>query len=197
MASAARPYGLRPVNMLGSQVMTHGMRLMRIASAYATSIFYGDVVSLADTGYIAKSTVTADASTVLTDMPVGVFLGVEYETSTQGLLHRQMWTASTATVANKNIWAYVCDDPDALFEAQCAGTLTQTAIGLNCALVQNAGNSATGNSAVALNATPAVTAALPVRIIDFVDKPGSAVGDAYTDVIVKLNHHRYRHTTGL
>lgn len=199
MATTAAPYGLRPVNKMGGKSESHAIRLMRIAASYATSIFYGDVVSLADTGYLIKCAVTNDVTaTDIGSMPVGVFLGVEYETAAQGLLHRNMWTASTSTVSGKNIWAYVCDDPDQLFQIQSAGSHAQTDLGLNGALVQTAGSTTTGISAVAMNATAATTAAFPVRIIDFVERPGfSTVGDTYTDLIVKFNQHRYRHTTGL
>jgi len=38
------PYGLKPVNLIGGQVFAGSTRLMEIASGYATSIFYGDLV---------------------------------------------------------------------------------------------------------------------------------------------------------
>ena len=43
------------------------------------------------------------------------------------------------------------------------------------------------------------TAGWAFRIVDFVDAPGSAVGDAYTDVIVKFNpgSHSYTNQTGI
>jgi hypothetical protein len=44
----------------------------------------------------------------------------------------------------------------------------------------------------------ATTNTLPLRIIDFVDGPTSAVGDEFTDVIVKFNAgHQYSNTTGV
>src|SRR5262245_55105308 len=193
------PYGLRPVNMMGGQGMTHGIRLYQIASAYGTSIFYGDLVTLAADGTLQKCNVTNDTST-LSNMPIGVFLGVEYEDTVAGLFHRQMWTASTPTKTGKQIWAYVADDPDLLFEAQSAGQLAFLEKGANIAVVQNAGNTATGNSKVALATTTALTTELPLRIVDFVNRPGSTpptpagVGDAFTDCIVKINNHRLRNT---
>ena len=131
-------------------------------------------------------------------MPVGVFLGCEYEDSS-GLRHRQYYPASLTVDSGTIIWAYVCDDPDALFEIQADGTLDLTAIGANGSLIQTAGDATTGNSAVALDASAvATTAAFPLRIVDYVDKTAfSELGDAYTDVIVKLNHHFYRQTTGV
>lgn len=196
MASTETPYGLRPVNMLGGQVMTHSIRLMRIASGYATSIFYGDLVQRVADGTIEKSTITTTSA--MPNTPVGVFLGVEYEDSS-GLRNRQFYPASLTVDANTIIWAYVCDDPDALFEVQADGTLDLTAMGANAALVQGAGSTTTGNSGVQLDASSvATTAALPLRIVDYVDKQGfSELGDAFTDVIVKLNAHFYRQTTGI
>ena len=184
MAASASPYGLRPANMMGGQPMTHGIRLYKIVAAYGTSIFNGDLVTIGTNGYLEKMTGTTSGGAI------GVFLGVEYEDDSMGLLHRQMWTASTATKTGKPIWGYVMDDPNALFMVQADDTLAQTALGANFALVQGTGNSATGNSAVALDAdTLAATATLPLRLVDFVQGPTSAVGDAYTDVIVKINTH--------
>lgn len=191
MAIVASPYGLRPVNMQGGQVMSHGIRLMKITPAYATSIFNGDLVALSIGGLIVKDTGTATAN------PVGVFLGCEYEDTAMGLFHRNYWPASTVIKTGTSAWAYVADDPDLLFEIQASATLGQNAIGTNAALIQGAGSVATGKSAVSLNAaTIALTATLPLRIVDYVRRPGSALGDAFTDVIVRLNTHFNRNPTG-
>jgi hypothetical protein len=57
-----------------------------------------------------------------------------------------------------------------------------------------AGNSGANiNSGVALDASSvATTNTLPVRIVDFVNSTTSAIGDAYTDVIVRINTHFHR-----
>jgi hypothetical protein len=192
MAATAHPYGLRPVNMLGGQVMTHGIRLYKIASGYATGIYNGDLVKLVVGGTIEKDTGTTSTTAV------GVFVGCEYEDTAMGLLHRQYWPASTTPKANTTAWAYVVDDPDALFEIQADDTLGQNAIGTNAAIVQGAGSTATGNSGVALDAsTIAATATLPLRIVDYVKRPGfSELGDAKTDMIVRINTHFNRTATG-
>jgi hypothetical protein len=178
--------------MLGGQPMSHGIRLYKIASAYATSIFNGDLVKFTTDGTIVKETGTNSAS------PVGVFVGCEYEDTAMGLLHRQYWPASTTPKTGTTAWAYVVDDPDALFEIQADDTLSQSAIGVNYAIVQTAGSTATGNSAVALDAsTAATTNTLPLRVVDYVKRPGfSELGDAKTDMIVRINTHFNRSTTG-
>ena len=189
MAIVASPYGLRPTNLQGGQVMTHGMRLMPIvvsSGTYATGIFNGDLVTL------TSGLITKDAGTT-TAAPIGVFLGCEYEDSALGLFHRQFWPASQAIKTGTTAWAYVVDDPDALFEIQAGGPITQAMLGLNGDLVQGAGSTATGKSAVSMATTaPSTSATRPLRIVDFVRRPGSAVGDLFTDVIVRINTHKNR-----
>lgn len=193
MAASATPYGLRPINLLGGQPMSHGIRLYAITAAYGTSIFYGDLVKIVAGGTVEKDTGTATAN------PVGVFLGCEYELSDMGLLHKQFWLADTVVKTGTTAWAYVCDDPDALFEVQADDTLGQDAIGANAAIVQGSGSTATGNSGVSLDASSVnVTATLPLRIVDYVDKQGfSELDDAFTDMIVRINTHFNRNATGI
>jgi hypothetical protein len=191
MSSTATPYGLRPANLTGGQPFAGGIRQIKIASAYATDIFYGDPVKLVTAGTVEKDTGT----TALT--PVGVFLGCAYTDTTEGFRTSQYWPAST--VASDAV-AYVCDDPDAVFKIQADGQVAQTALGANAAVVQTAGSTLIGNSKVALDAsTVATTNTLPLRIVGFVDGPDSTVNDAYTDVLVKWNAgmHMYDNATGV
>jgi hypothetical protein len=161
-------------------------------AGYATSIFNGDPVDLATTGLITRS------SSATAAIPIGVFIGCEYEDATMGLFHRAYWPASTVIKVGTTAWAYVIDDPDALFEIQGAGSITQAMLGDNADFVLTAGSTVHGKSAVALaTTTPDATATRPLRIVDFVRRPGSTVGDAFTDVIVRLNTHRNRTATGL
>jgi hypothetical protein len=186
MAIIAAPYGLRPTNMQGGQVMTHGMKLMPITLNYSTAIFNGDLVKLTS-GFIVKETGTTTA------LPIGVFMGCEYEDAALGLFQRNYWPASQAIKTNSTAWAYVVDDPDVLFEIQSDAAVTQAMLGLNCDLTQTAGSTVTGRSAVSVAATaPSTSATRPLRIVDFVRRPGSAVGDAKTDIIVRINTHANR-----
>jgi hypothetical protein len=55
-------------------------------------------------------------------------------------------------------------------------------------LVQTqAGSTATGNSGVQLDASTASVAGECWKIVDFVERVGSTIGDAKTDVIVMMN----------
>lgn len=200
MASTSSPYGLRPINLLGGQGYAGSTRLYAIPASYSTSIQYGDPVIITNTGStrgtLARFNATTTATTVTSTGGgfgfVGVFLGCTFTDPTYGKVFRQNYTAgNTAT----DIEAYVVDDPDALFQVQADNTLGQTALGCNAALIQTvAGNSGANiNSGVALQASSiATTATLPVRIVDFVDSTTSQIGDAFTDVIVRINTHFHR-----
>lgn len=193
MADTASPRGLVPANLIGGQSYAGSTRMLPIASGYATSIFFGDVVKLINTGYINKDTGTTTAT------PVGIFMGCAYTDPVYGYTTRQMWTASTVTQNSAAAVAYICDDPDAIFQIQASGTLTQAALGANAALVQNAGDTISGDSRVSLNASSvADTATLPIRIVGFAGGSPLVPSDAYPEVLVKWNFgmHQYERAQG-
>ncbi len=195
--TVSAPYGLLPINLIGGQVFAGSTRQIPIASGSATAIFYGDVVELASTGTLAKETGT-DAAT-----PVGVFLGCSYTDPTFGLTFRQFYPGGV-TAADIN--AFVCDDPNALFKVAVVsatttiGFVNRTAVGNNAVLVQNAGNTLTGNSRIAIDDTTATTSTWPVRIVDVVPETATSGNPgSYTEVIVKWNAgmHQYNNPTGV
>ena len=79
-----KPYGLKPINLIGGQVFAGATRQLVIANTagtgYGTSIFYGDVVKLVSGGTIQKDTGETTAT------PVGVFLGCQYISAVTGQL---------------------------------------------------------------------------------------------------------------
>ena len=194
------PYGLKPVNLIGGQVFAGATRLMEIASGYATSIFYGDLVKRISDGTIEKDTGTTTAT------PVGVFLGVQFTNQSTGQVQQQQYyPASQAIASGSKIFAVVADDPDTLFQVvSCSGTTVVagmgiSAIGNNIALIQNAGSTVTGNSKVAIDeGTEATTNTLPIRIIDVVRETATGA-DTFVEFIVKINAtmHQYNNSTGV
>jgi len=112
-------------------------------------------------------------------------------------LNSQMWP--TGTVAT-DAMAYVCDDPDTLFQIQGSASVAQTELGSNFPVVQTAGDVASGSGRISLNAAgSATTSTIGLRLVDFVDGPFSKVGDSFTDCIVKFNfgQHSYNSATGV
>lgn len=200
MASTSTPYGLRAVNLLGGQSYAGSVRLISIAASYNVSIQVGDPVVIVAAGTIERMNATTTATTVTntggTNGFAGVFVGCQYTDATTGFTTRQTYVAgNTAT----DIMAFVVDDPDALFQLQANGTLAQATLGANAALIQTtAGASTYVPSGLQLQISSVnTTATLPIRIVDFVNAPGSTIGDAFTDVIVRINTHVQRQTTGI
>ena len=179
------PYGLKPVNLIGGQVFAGSTRMYNITYAYATDIFYGDFVGLVRGNLERISVSTGTLGTL-----VGVFLGCSYTNpTTKQKQFSQNWVASTAA---GDCVAYVCDDPDTVFQAVVCSATTVIAsgaramIGQNLACINNTGNSNSGNSKNALLAptdTPATTDALPIRVIGVVPDTAVSLGTAtYTSI---------------
>jgi len=197
--TVSAPYGLKPVNLIGGQVFAGSTRLMQIASGYATNIFYGDLVKRVADGTIEKDTGTTTAT------PTGIFLGVQFTNGSTGQVQQQQfYPASQAIKSGTQIFAVVADDPDTLFQvAVVSGTTVITGVGIsaignNATLVQNAGSTITGNSAVAILDSTATTNTLPIRIIDVVRDTATAA-DNFPEVIVKINAtmHQYNNALGV
>tara|TARA_R100000951_G_scaffold107504_1_gene102942 strand:- start:1476 stop:2063 length:588 start_codon:yes stop_codon:yes gene_type:complete len=180
MAIVAAPSGAEPVGTLSaSGSFTGKVRHIKIASAYDTSIFYGDFVKLVAGGTVEKSAVT----TTVVAGTVGIFVGCAYtDPTTKQPTFSQFWPADNAAT---DAVAYVADDPKLVFQMQADEAVAQTGLGNNVAAVSTAGSTDIGRSRNAIDGgSIAVTATLPLRIVEFVDGPTSEVGDAFTDVIV-------------
>ena len=201
MATTAAPYGLKPVKR------ADGMPYAGATSQYlidpageATNLFYGQVVIIGADGYIALATGTgADLTTNSISGTsgvggIGVFVGCEYTNAQGQRLFAQYYPTGTAN--GGSIKAYVVDDPDVLFQAQLDGAGAQTVIGANTffasAQSTSTGDTATGNSTSALDAT-VVTTAAAFRIVAHVSDPS----DAFPDVLVKFNPSAHQMTNNV
>lgn len=181
--SVSGPYGLVPINLVGGQVFAGATRQIPLGTGSTTAIYNGDVVKLLNTGLLTK-----EAGTDAFVAAVGVFLGCSYTDPTFGKTFRQYYPGA---VTASDIVAYVCDDPDTLFKVAVVSAttvisyVTRSAVGENAVLVQNAGNTATGDSKNAVSSTTATTSTFPLRVIDVVPETQSSTG-SYTEVIVKF-----------
>ena len=194
MASTASPMGARPVGSLVSAAYNAKITHYKINNAYGTDIFYGDFVKWADNN--PNTTIQKDTGT--TSMtPIGVFLGCSYtDPSTGQTTFNQYYPASTAA---DDIIAYVASDPFLVMQMQSDESLDQDDLGKNVAVVQTGGSTAIGTSKNAIDGSTAnTTNTLPLKIIDFVEGPDSAIGDAKTDVLVMFNvGHQLLNATGI
>ena len=191
------PYGLKPINLIGGQVFAGQTRLRRIASSYTTNIFFGDPVKLVADGTIERATNESDAPN---EGFAGVFMGCTYvSAATKQPTWSQYWPG-VSVVSGTIIQAYVADDPDQLFQVVgCSSGTTvnetntafqYTAIGSNVALINNAGDTNTGDSRQAVNTgSETTTQTLPLRIVDVVPDTAFVISSTtyFPEVIVKWN----------
>jgi len=197
-----KPYGFRPINLIGGQVFAGSTRKMRIASAYATSIGFGDLLIRATDGTVERSAATTAKPT---GGFAGVFLGVEFINPSTGQLQFQQNFVGGTTVTTGYITAYVCDDPDTLFQvAVVSGTtvvtgVQYTSVGNNATIVNNTAITAAGNSQIALLDSTADTATLTIRIVDVVPDTAyiSSGNTLYPEVIVKFNFGMHAYNTAV
>lgn len=185
--TVSKPYGLKPINLIGGQVYAGATRQYQIASGDSTSIFYGDIVKLTTDGVVTKDTMTTAAS----GSTIGVFMGCSYVNAQGQTIFAQYFPANTTAPTGTVITAYVVDDPDVCFKVAYVSSGTTVAfvgravIGSNMTLVQNAGVAATGDSQVAVT-TSATTSTLPIRVVDVVPDTANSSGD-FCELVVKFN----------
>jgi len=218
--TVSKPYGFKPINLIGGQVFAGATRQRRIASG-AASIGFGDLVKFASDGTIIVIA-SGDTTTAPATGYAGVFLGCQFVSSVTGQpTWSQSWTSGTSVKANTFIYAYVCEDPDQLFQVAAidpSATTVSTTTGLtytnvnnNVAVVTNTLNTTTGDSQQGILLSSAdVTASLPIRIVDLVPDTAFVYSGTtyYPEAIVKFNMpnitgstflggHAYYNPTGL
>jgi hypothetical protein len=193
------PSGLVPVKLVSGVPFVGVTRQYSIASGYNTNIFNGDAVQLLTGGTISRD--TADAAMT----PIGVFLGCTYTDPSLGYqLFSQYYPANTAA---SDIMAYVADGTDVLFKVAVLssgagstpviGDLAITDLGANVAMINNNGDTATGNSRCGISDTTATTNSLPLRIVELVEETKNSSG-GFTEALVKWNAgHQMNNLTGV
>jgi hypothetical protein len=196
--TVSAPYGLKPINRVDGMPYAGAIRQIPIAAGYATAILNGATVKLSG-GYLVADTSTNAAT------PCGVLVGCQYINSSGQTVQGQYYPASQSTAANP-AYAYVVDDPNALFKVAVVSSGTtitytdRTVVGSNLPMVQNGGSTTTGDSTIGVTATGGgTTATIPLRVIDVVPDTSTVVSGTtyYYELLVKINTHQYNNTTGV
>lgn len=197
-----KPYGFRPVNLLGGQVFAGSTRQIPIASGHGTNIFFGDLVVMSANGTVNNATSTNAGNDFL-----GVFMGCSYVNTAGQRVFSQYYPATvsnTVDSANQTL-AYVTDDPDVVMKVAIVSGTTVVAqaaraslVGGNVAWVANTGSTVTGDSAQAVLNTSVTTSTVPLKIVDVVPDTAPAAG-SFVEVLVSWNQnvHLYRSWTGV
>ena len=194
MSTTSAPRGLKPIGILGGMPFAGSTREYLIKSGYSTAIFNGDVVGFAnvasstDDGYIVRETAASEVN------PIGVFLGVSYtDPNTSQPTFNQYYPGS---ISASDIKAVVATNPHTLYEVQADGAVAQTSLGMTADLVQtSAGSTITGNSGIQLDADTASVGGELFKIVKFIDRAGSTIGDTYTDCVVMMSFNENVLTT--
>jgi hypothetical protein len=178
MASVAAPYGLRPVkHATGGQIRPVARTIL---STYAANIFQGSPVKIHTDGTVQIAAAG--------DRMVGSFDGCEYTSGGRRVISN-FWPSGTAAT---DIVAYIYEDPEIIYQMQCAGSVALADIGGMQDHSGVSGSTVTGNASTALAASPSATVEASFQILDIAPIPGNAAGDSFTDVYVKLVEHQYR-----
>lgn len=215
------PTGLRPYGNFTSSVDNGGIKRLRLASGYATSLYTGDLVTQAADGTIIQATIGGPA--------IGVFWGCSYIDANGKPVDSPYWTGATVTLGTAVADAYVITDPNQLFAIQVSstgGTIAPpafagtdifagfnyalaavtafTAVTINGVSVTPANNPVTGSTLTGLSAmyldyaslNAGAAATLNFKVIDYVRIPGNTLANYFMDVVVKINNHVLAGGTG-
>ena len=192
MANQQGNFGFRPVLMQGSAYNGQGQQQMTIASNETNSIFMGDPVVLNANGSISRG---ASAGAEL----VGIFNGCFYtDPTTQKPTFSNHYPG--AIVAD-DIVANVISDPDVIFEVKVDDTNGGRAqVGSTANIASySTGSTKSGISNVALDGdTFATSDASNFAVYDLsTDPDNSDYTSANANILVRINKHQYRDTTGV
>lgn len=200
MANVDRPNGFKPVKHLTGSPWNGKTTKYACPAAEATAIGIGDIVKLSTKPILAGNRPGIESigtGAVTSGNFVGVVVGFEVVNPTGGVsggaspgLDLPQYKA-----ADTLKYALVCDDPDVLFEGQSDDNgVSLSDIGLNCAIIGGAASTTTGLSIQEIDgSSPAVTAALPLQIVEGVNRPNNEIADAnYARFLVRINNHAYR-----
>lgn len=186
------PFGLKPTRLIDGSPWNGGVGKYTIASAYATSLFVGDPVTLLNDGTIGIGVAGSPV--------IGVFMGASYYKTAGGAVFpgglggfgANYWPGGTTLATGTVCEVQVADNPNLLFEIQSntSAGVTTAGLNLNYNFVSGTGNTANGLSAYALNiASGQTTVDLNLKALRFPQYPGNLSGVGYNIVEVSINNH--------
>ena len=197
MANQDAPFGFKAVGGMGSSYETQGTSKYQINDNWTNAIFQGDLVAAGDGSATDRAGTTSVkgyifGSIAATTLNFGVFNGCDYIDPTTAKPTWKAYYPGAVNITTGKINAYCFDNPQQLYEAQTAGTLTQTDVG---SLVDNAtyvaGSTLSGLSACEIAGTSSTTTA-QWRIIRLSEDPdNSDTSSANSNWVVRLNESIY------
>lgn len=205
MANADTPMGLRPIRHRNGAAYNGAVNPYFINSGYATALFVGDPVVKTGTANTAAVEGTSGSMFAIGTLPEINKVAASDGSAITGVIVSFMALKTDLeaihSAASTEGIAWVCDDPDVVFEIQedDAGTaLLVTVVGFNANLIfTNAGSTVTGLSGVELDGVgdpPAADLSNQLTIQRLVNRADNAIG-ASAKWEVKINNHTEAHAT--
>lgn len=201
MANIDSPFGLKPVRHRNGAPYNGAVNAYYIPAGYGTALFVGDPVTKTGTSNTAAVSAPGAGSFAIGTLPeinkttagdsssdaerqTGVVVGFAPLPSN---LNANYNPASTERIA------YVCDDPDVVFEIQANGAIPAASMGLNAIFIYtHDGNTTTGLSGVELDTTgtvPAADASYQMLILRAANREDNDTTLTHAKVEVVLNNH--------
>lgn len=203
MANDDSPIGLRPLRHKSGAPYNGAARPYFIPATYNVALFIGDPVVKTGTANTAVVKVPGGGTFGIATLPeinksatggpaTGVIVGFAANPDNLTLKHNP---ASTERVA------FVCDDPDIVFEVQgdSAGALAATDVGNNADFIfTHAGSTVTGLSGVELSqASINTTIGLALKILRAVNREDNEATSVNGKFEVMINDHTDAHGVGV
>jgi len=197
MANSNTPFGLRPIRHRNGAPYNGAATRYYIPASDSTAVYLGDPMILAgsaDANGIASVTkATAGSGAYM----LGPVVAVD-PSEGAGASGRD---STTYRAASTERYVWVADDPDLVFVVQedgVGGALAAADVGLNADWIAGSGSTVTGLSGAQLDtSTKATTATLQLRILGFSQMVDNEPGSANAKVLVSINLHSLRNTTGI
>ena len=189
MANKDAAFGLRPIGKVGQNRDNGGLSEYSIAANDTSTIYFNDPVKATAAGTIDVAGAGGDL--------LGSLNGVFY---TDPTTKKPTWANHYSQVNAADTVAFVSDDPYERFEIQSNGTnaITQASVFLNYDIAYTAGYSANYVSKVELNEASGVSTAAQLRLLGFSKDPdNSDIGSANVNMVVSINEHFLKSTTGI
>tara|TARA_Y100001937_G_scaffold80485_1_gene109029 strand:- start:23 stop:586 length:564 start_codon:yes stop_codon:yes gene_type:complete len=187
MANKDAAFGLKPIGKVGQNRDNQGLSEYDIAAS-ASAIFFQDPVEMAATGTI---TVAAASDTLLGSLTGVFFTDASTEKPT---FANHLNASNTAT----DIKGFVADDPYERFEVQADGATAAADVGLNADIVYASGSSPDFISKVELQTSDQKTGTAQLRILGISKDPdNNTAGSANVNLVVMINEHFLKGTTGI
>ena len=189
MANKDAAFGLRPIGKVGQNRDNGGLSEYSIAANDTSTIYFNDPVKATAAGTIDVAGAGGDL--------LGSLNGVFY---TDPTTKKPTWANHYSQVNATDIVAFVSDDPYERFEIQSNGTnaITQASVFFNYYIEYTAGNSANYVSKVELSETTGVSTTAQLRLLGFSKDPdNSDIGSANVNMVVSINEHFLKSTTGI